>query len=431
MEYKLSTEAVNSYGIKVLTQGIRVPSGNVPMLFGHDAKEVLGNWTNFRKENENLYATPIWDENDPKSLTIRSKVEQGFIDGISIGLSILKAAIPDDESLPIEITESVLLEASITPLPSNREARIKEVENSENKIPSLTFSLQLGDETNISVINETLRASVTHNTLGKQIKHSIEMKENEVKNIENVEVEDKPDADIVEIKEVEVKEKIKKVTKDPKVNKKLENKILENSLPIDREVDLDSLGELDENIEGFELELSEDALTLADRIIKMFDIKVKENENKYSKVILELGRKFSVNNKELLELSTKVIELNNVLDIKNKEILELNQRFKDVEIGNYLDNAIRIGKIDEVQREKYFNISKAGMFDEVKEIIDQATVTLSNTAKVSTLLTLSDNIEKDFEWYQKNDSKALIEMKRNDLERYEALLSEYIKKNKN
>ena len=70
----LSTNDVNSYGFRVLTEGIELPvSGKLVMLWNHvrangtDKNQILpiGHWVNLRKEGGKLLADPEFDMDDP------------------------------------------------------------------------------------------------------------------------------------------------------------------------------------------------------------------------------------------------------------------------------------------------------------------------------------------------------------------------------
>jgi len=411
MKYKLSTEAFNAYGIQVKTNGIKIPNKNIPMLLGHNSSKVLGNWVNITKEGDVLFGEPVWDT-DEDTQVIYDKVKKGFIDGISIGLSIDKVHIPDDTE-DIIITESTLLEASITPLPANSEARI---ELSDDVSIPVTFTLDFSGEKDMNNIKDKLLASVNHNNIKKQIADKV--------NGDAVKIEDKKED---EVKEDEVKTeepkndapktKVKKAKKATKAKVKDEVK---NGIDIDDNVDVDSIAVEDANIakidEGQEIDLSEDMKSLADRLIKTFSIEIKPNENKYSKVILELSERSENKDKQLLKL--------------NKEVEELRSELKHNTITVYLDKALEDNKINKVQYEKYSIIANKGMFDEVKEIIENSKVTLSNENKLTSVIEDDNkkNTVHNFEWYQKNDPSFLIELKRNDLHAYDELIKEYLNK---
>lgn len=116
MKFILSTEDTNSYGYKVKTDGIQIPS-KLPLLFNHDPNKVIGEWLNIELFESNIIAEASFDIDDDEALKIMKKVEKGLINGTSIGFSVLEKDV--DEQGNLIITKSLLKEASITPLPAN------------------------------------------------------------------------------------------------------------------------------------------------------------------------------------------------------------------------------------------------------------------------------------------------------------------------
>lgn len=125
MTFTLSSDAVNSYGFILKTAGINLSlfEKNPVMLFGHNSNLVIGKWANIRKENGQLLAEPVFDENDPFALQVKSKVEQGFLKACSIGFNTNWEKLTEQEGVPV-VEKSTLLEASIVAIPANSEAQI-------------------------------------------------------------------------------------------------------------------------------------------------------------------------------------------------------------------------------------------------------------------------------------------------------------------
>jgi len=156
--FLLSDESLNSYGFWVKTSGIDLKQfkKNPVMLYNHDHYGVLpiGKWTNIRVEDNKLMADAEFDAEDEFAQKIAKKVEKNYIKGVSVGfdpkkLSEQKADLKSGQTRPT-ITHSELLEASITPFPSNRNAlKLKQANgdivqlsanNANNVIPQINLS---------------------------------------------------------------------------------------------------------------------------------------------------------------------------------------------------------------------------------------------------------------------------------------------------
>jgi len=114
---------INSYGFVVRNAGGKFErfNANPVMLNHHDGKDVPGRWQNLRVEGSKLNADPVFDEDDPDAVKLKGKVKRNFIKGASIGIIPLNAElleVPGKGLVPC-LTEWELLEASITPVPSN------------------------------------------------------------------------------------------------------------------------------------------------------------------------------------------------------------------------------------------------------------------------------------------------------------------------
>lgn len=109
---------INSHGFRVLLSGGIYARFDVNpvLLYDHDTGKLIGRWENRRIENNTLRATPIFDLKDPFAAEQARKVKEGFLKGASIGIRILKLEVINDEYVA---TEWELIEASITPIPSD------------------------------------------------------------------------------------------------------------------------------------------------------------------------------------------------------------------------------------------------------------------------------------------------------------------------
>ena len=159
-EIILSTSSVNSYGFRVLTQGIDLKQykKNPILLWNHNRgwrgtnDEVLpiGKIENLRIEDDKLIGTPVFDQKDEFALKIQSKFEQGIINSCSVGLK--KIATSNEKKFIAEgqtsetLTKSKLMEVSMCDIPSNDDCVVLYDDNDEiinlsinqnNNIPKL------------------------------------------------------------------------------------------------------------------------------------------------------------------------------------------------------------------------------------------------------------------------------------------------------
>lgn len=123
-QFVLSDESLNSYGFKVLTNGIEVDNfmKNPVMYYNHERYTgVIGKWEGIIKEDSKLLGTPVFDEKDSLGAKIAGKVRDGFIRAASIGISN-----PVFEEINKEkvVTTCTLVECSVCDIPSNKNALI-------------------------------------------------------------------------------------------------------------------------------------------------------------------------------------------------------------------------------------------------------------------------------------------------------------------
>ena len=132
-EVIISTEAVNSYGTRVLTSGIDTSQfeRNPVLLWMHrrswePGAMPIGRIENLRTEGDRLIGTPVFDQNDPFAKQIESKWENGFLRMASAGLMILETSSDPAFVLAGQaretVTRSVLEEVSIVDIGGNDEA---------------------------------------------------------------------------------------------------------------------------------------------------------------------------------------------------------------------------------------------------------------------------------------------------------------------
>jgi hypothetical protein len=123
----LSDESINSYGFRVLTNGIALGDflKNPIMFYNHDRDALpIGKWEDVKVEDGKLIASPNFDDNDPFAVQIQSKYVQGILNAASMGIDILD--VSEEPGLILAgqrrgtIVKSSLFEASIADIPSNK-----------------------------------------------------------------------------------------------------------------------------------------------------------------------------------------------------------------------------------------------------------------------------------------------------------------------
>lgn len=132
-EAAISTEALNSYGGRVLTAGIELSQfeRNPVLLWMHrrgweKGAMPIGRIENMRTDGGKLIGTPVFDQNDEFAKQIESKWENGFLRMLSAGLEIIETSADPSVLLPGQtretVTRSKLVEVSIVDIGSNDEA---------------------------------------------------------------------------------------------------------------------------------------------------------------------------------------------------------------------------------------------------------------------------------------------------------------------
>lgn len=132
-EVIISTEAVNSYGTRVLTSGIDLSQyeRNPVLLWMHrrawNGKDMpIGRMENLRVEDGKLIGTPVFDQADDFAKQIESKWENGFLRMASAGMEPQETSPDPALVLPGQTRETVtrckLVEVSIVDIGSNDDA---------------------------------------------------------------------------------------------------------------------------------------------------------------------------------------------------------------------------------------------------------------------------------------------------------------------
>ncbi|UWY28751.1 HK97 family phage prohead protease [Flavobacterium sp. TR2] len=121
--FLVSDETVNSYGFRILTDGIDTTrfEKNPIMLYMHDTPMVIGRWENLQKRDGKLFADAVFDEADPFAKEVMGKVERGFLKATSLGIRHDRDALLKDDNGDY-LKECELIEISIVAIPSNGNA---------------------------------------------------------------------------------------------------------------------------------------------------------------------------------------------------------------------------------------------------------------------------------------------------------------------
>lgn len=125
----MSNQALNCYGFWTLTTGIDTTGflKNPVGYYNHESEALPPlKWENLRIEGENLIGTAVFDEKDGFSMQLWQKVENGFINGASIGFRVIEVseapALLKQGQRNATVTKCQLVECSVVNNPANSEA---------------------------------------------------------------------------------------------------------------------------------------------------------------------------------------------------------------------------------------------------------------------------------------------------------------------
>lgn len=129
----ISTSGLNSYGSRVMTDGIDITQykKNPVILYMHkrgfDGESMpIGKMTNITVEGDRLIGEPDFDMNDPFAKQVAEKWENGYLRMFSAGLEIIETSIEPQNLLPGQtratVMKSKLNEVSIVDIGGNDEA---------------------------------------------------------------------------------------------------------------------------------------------------------------------------------------------------------------------------------------------------------------------------------------------------------------------
>lgn len=182
-DFIVNTENVNSYGYRVLTDGIDTEQymRNPVVLYGHNRRlhnpqgdEVIGRVVNLRKENKQLIATVEFDEKDEFAQKIAGKVERGYIRMASLYAEVIEASMAEEYLLPNQTYETVtkckMVELSIVDIGGNDDAlrlskdgkpvklnKIKPIENKNMELTTIALALDMSGKPNENAVLQEIK----------------------------------------------------------------------------------------------------------------------------------------------------------------------------------------------------------------------------------------------------------------------------------
>lgn len=119
--FVLSDDSVNSYGFRLDMSKLDLQrfAANPVMLYNH--RELVGKWEGLEIKDGKLYGTPVFMEleSEPEAARVALRVENGFVQGASLGINPTKVTYFDNEP---PLVEAEVLECSVCDIPSNKNA---------------------------------------------------------------------------------------------------------------------------------------------------------------------------------------------------------------------------------------------------------------------------------------------------------------------
>lgn len=140
---------------------------------------------------------------------------------------------------------------------------------------------------------------------------------------------------------------------------------------------------------------------------------------------IELGLTITNLNKSVEDLTKEKETLNASLVEKDKEIENLNNaiiEMKKEKIDILLNSAIEEGKITREAKEDFAELS----YEKAKSILDK--LIPSEVSLMDTIRASKRDVEKNYEWYQKNDKEGLRKLSKENPTLYKQLESAYANK---
>ena len=120
---------LDTYGTSFDSRAFQTGSVRLPMLWSHQADQVIGSWSNLAVEGDELRATGKLNLEVGRAREIRAMLSAGDISGVSIGFETLKA---EARKSVRHITKVRLHEISLVALPSVPGSRVTAIRSGGN-----------------------------------------------------------------------------------------------------------------------------------------------------------------------------------------------------------------------------------------------------------------------------------------------------------
>lgn len=125
---RLTSERINSYGYRVLTDGIDMTQyeKNPVLLYMHSRGLVIGTMTDIKRENGEITGVPVFDEATELSRMCKQQWEAGSLRMVSIGFDVIETSDAPENLVAGQrrptVTKSKLYEVSIVDIGANDDA---------------------------------------------------------------------------------------------------------------------------------------------------------------------------------------------------------------------------------------------------------------------------------------------------------------------
>lgn len=180
---------INTKGFRVDLAGGRYErfDANPVMLYDHDTKHLIGRWENRRIENGVMKAKPVFNLKNAFAAEKAQEVKDEFLRGASIGLIPYQMDKIGDEYV---LTDWELLEASVTPIPSdagavrlyNEKREVITFEQLKLSFSNNNKNSKTMDEKDTIVLTATTRQSLglSANPTAKQIELAVQENDDKI-----------------------------------------------------------------------------------------------------------------------------------------------------------------------------------------------------------------------------------------------------------
>lgn len=125
---RLTNDTLNSYGYRVLTEGVDITQyeRNPILLYMHNRGKAIGLIKDIRKENGEITGEPVFDEATELSQQCRKQWDFGSLRMVSIGFEVIETSEAPEHVVPGQryatVTKSRLIEVSLVDIGANNDA---------------------------------------------------------------------------------------------------------------------------------------------------------------------------------------------------------------------------------------------------------------------------------------------------------------------